>query len=48
MKVCVIPKTRHDFRKRERPVQELRMVTEPAVHEQRTAEEVVCDGGGWA
>jgi len=48
MKVCVIPKTRQDFRKGERPVQELRVVTQRAVHEQWTPEEVVCDGGGWS
>ncbi|MDT3777843.1 hypothetical protein PJI16_09780 [Nitrospira sp. MA-1] len=35
----MIPKTRHDFRKGEHPVQELRVVTERSVHEQWTAAE---------
>jgi hypothetical protein len=39
MKVCVIPMTRQGFRKGERIVPELRMVTERAVHEQWTAAE---------
>ena len=39
MKVCVIPMIRQDFRKWERIVQELRMVTERAVHENWTATE---------
>ncbi len=43
MKVCVIPKTRQGFRKGEPIVQELRVVTERAVHEQWTAEEVACE-----
>ena len=41
----MIPMTRQGFRKGERIVQELGVVTEWAVHEQWTAEEVVCDGG---
>ena len=40
MKVCVIPMTREGFKKRERIVQELRMVTERAVHEKWTGADV--------
>ncbi|MEX0829918.1 MAG: hypothetical protein WD032_06715 [Nitrospirales bacterium] len=39
MKISVIPKTRQGFRKWERIVQELRMVTERAVYEEWTAAE---------
>jgi multiple sugar transport system substrate-binding protein len=39
MKVCVIPMTRQGLKKGERIVQELRMVTERAEHEQWTAAE---------
>ncbi len=40
MKVCVIPMTRQGFRKGERIVLELDMVTERAVHEKWTGAEV--------